>query len=121
VALKLPALQLRQVDTPAEAEKVPTMQLVQSVEPATEKVPVGHTTQFDEARLKPALQTSGEQELCPTVVYRPSITGHLEQDDDPAESAKVPAAQTEQLVEPVAAAYLPAMHALHWLPASAFW
>ena len=97
------------------------MQLVQSVEPAPEKVPTGHATHLDESFLKPALHTSGLQELWPTAVYAPSTAGHLVHADDPAESAKVPEAQAAQAVAPVASANLPAAHAAHWLPASASW
>ena len=113
MALNEPALQLRQAVELAVAEKVPTMQVVQSVEPAPEKVPTGHDTHLDESFLKPALHTSGEQELWPTAVYAPSTAGHLVHADDPAESAKVPEAQAAQEVAPVASANLPAAHAVH--------
>ncbi len=63
--LKVPALQFEHALAPVKAEYVPTGQLTHAAAPLLEKVPTGQTTQSIACFTKPALQTSGEQELWP--------------------------------------------------------
>jgi len=46
-------------------------------------------------------------------VYEPSTGGQVEQDDDPAAAAKVPAPQLEQVVEPELTENFPATQLMH--------
>jgi len=59
------------------------------------------------------LHTSGVHVLWPSEVYEPSTGGQVEQDDDPAAAAKVPAPQLEQVVEPELTENFPATQLMH--------
>jgi len=115
-ALKVPALQFRQVVEPTVVWYRPTAQPVHWLAPAAEYVPAIHAMQAEPALKKPALQTSGEHELCPTLTNWPVPAGQAAHEVAPPPAAIVPAGQSAQARAEGDEEYLPARHVIHWVP-----